>query len=97
DPDLVDAAVDRTGLVAAPSATMVFHPLIGEVSRIVAEELGRVHAFGYVLSVDAPSWHPAEGSEYYARHRATAPAREMTAFELIALQAVFGHGTAASG
>ena len=96
DPALVGTAA-RTGLVAAPSATLMFHPLVREVTRIVAEELGRLHAFGYLLSVDAPSWHPGEGVEYYARHRATAPAREMTAFELIGLQAIFGHATAVSG
>jgi predicted dehydrogenase len=97
DPDVVETATRRTGLVAAPSATLLFHPVIREVARIVADELGPLHAFGYVLSVDAPSWHPGEGPEYYARHRATAPAREMTAFELIALQSLFGAAGTVSG
>lgn len=90
DPERVEAVARRTGLVAAPSATLLFQPLVREVRRIITDELGRVHSAGYVLSVDAPSWHPGEGAEYYARHRATAPAREMVAFELIALQAMFG-------
>ena len=90
DPDRVEAVARQTGLVAAPSATLLFQPLVREVQRIITDELGRVHSAGYVLSVDAPSWHPGEGPEYYARHRATAPAREMVAFELIALQAMFG-------
>lgn len=91
------ARQQHPGLVAAPSATLRFQPLIREVARIVRDEMGTVHAFGYLLSVDAPSWHPGEGSEYYARHRATAPAREMTAFELIALQQIFGPAQSVSG
>lgn len=91
------AEADHPGLIAAPSATLRFQPVIREVARIVAEELGTLHAFGYVLSVDAPGWHPGEGSEYYARHRSTAPAREMTAFELIALHEVFGPAATVSG
>jgi predicted dehydrogenase len=91
------AQAAHPGLVAAPSATLRFQPVVREVARIVAEELGQLHAFGYVLSVDAASWHPGEGSEYYARHRSTAPAREMTAFELIALQHIFGPAASVSG
>jgi predicted dehydrogenase len=98
DPSAVERAeADYPGLIAAPSATLRFQPVIREVARIVAEELGALHAFGYVLSVDAPAWHPGEGPEYYARHRPTAPAREMTAFELIALQEVFGPAATVSG
>lgn len=91
------AQAQHAGLVAAPSATLRFQPVVREVARIVRDEMGTVHAFGYVLSVDAPSWHPGEGPEYYARHRATAPAREMTAFELIALQQIVGPARAVSG
>ena len=64
---------------------------------MVREELGPLHAFGYFLSVDGPRWHPGEGDEYYARHRATAPAREMVAFELIALDYIFGGPTNVAG
>lgn len=85
------ASIAQSGQVAASSATLMFHPLFGYAREVIEEALGRLHAFGYLLSVDAPSWHPGEGNEYYARHRATAPAREMTAFELIALQYLVGH------
>lgn len=96
DPARAAAAAAR-GLVAAPSCTLRFHPFVRELRRVVAEELGALHAFGYLLSVDAPSWHPGEGAEYYARHRPTAPAREMVPFELIALEHVFGPAVAVSG
>jgi predicted dehydrogenase len=95
-----DAVADEAaaaGLLAAPSATLLFQPVVREVARIVASELGTVHSFGYVLSVNERDWHPGEGSEYYARHRPTAPAREMTAFELIALQHLVGHAAAVDG
>ena len=97
DPVTVSVAVERSKVVVAPSATLLFHPVVQEVVRVVREELGRVHAFGYVLSVDEPSWHPGEGPEYYARHRPTAPAREMVAFELIALHGIFGPIASVSG
>lgn len=96
DPAVADLA-RSAGVVAAPSATLLFQPVVREVARVVRDELGGVHSFGYVLSVNEPEWHPGEGSEYYARHRATAPAREMTAFELIALQGLVGHATSVSG
>ncbi|CAB4852218.1 unannotated protein [freshwater metagenome] len=92
-----EAIAERGGVVFAPSATLLFHPVVEEVARIVRHELGAVHAFGYLLSVDAPSWHPGEGQEYYARHRATAPAREMTAFELIGLHGIVGPTRSVSG
>lgn len=95
-PDVAEHAT-TAGVLAAPSATLLFQPVVREVARIVATELGTVHAFGYVLSVNEPSWHPGEGREYYARHRATAPAREMTAFELIALQHLVGPAVAVDG
>jgi predicted dehydrogenase len=93
----VEAAQAGRHLVAAPSCTLYFSSIVEEVRRVVADELGTLHAFGYLLSVDAPSWHPGEGAEYYARHRATAPAREMVAFELIALDHIFGEPTGAAG
>jgi predicted dehydrogenase len=88
---------ERNGVIAAPSATLLFHPVIRETKRIIDAELGAVHSFGYVLSVNEREWHPGEGPEYYARHRSTAPAREMTAFELIPLQGLVGHATSVAG
>jgi predicted dehydrogenase len=85
------------GAVAAPSCSLYFHPFVQELHRVVAEELGTLHAYGYLLSVDAPGWHPGEGAEYYARHEATSPAREMVPFELIALEHIFGEPVAVSG
>lgn len=93
----VERGADRHGIVAAPSCTLYFHPFVQELARAVREELGTLHAYGYLLSVDGRGWHPGEGTEYYARHRATAPAREMVPFELIALRHVFGEAVTVAG
>ncbi|MBP1990799.1 Gfo/Idh/MocA family protein [Paenibacillus eucommiae] len=93
--------VERIGkernIVAAPSCTLYFLPVVRELKKIVEEQLGGLHAYYMCLSVDAPGWHPGEGEEYYARHRSTAPGREMVPFELIALDYVFGEPEAAAG
>lgn len=83
--------------IAAPSCTLYFLPLVQELRRIVREELGTLAAYSMCLSVDAPNWHPSEREEYYARHRSTAPAREMVPFELIGLNSIFGPPSAVSG
>jgi len=75
--------------VAAPSCTLLFLPLYKELSRIVREELGVLHAYTFSLSIDIASWHPDEGTEYYARNRSTNGTREMVTFELIGLANLF--------
>lgn len=93
----IESVCAARNIVAAPSCTLNFLPIVREVKRIVDEELGSLHAYAMCLSVDAPAWHPTEGVEYYARHRSTAPGREMVPFELIALQHMFGSPVAVSG
>ena len=85
------------GLVSAPSNSLHFLPVVREVSRVVAEELGDLHAYQMALSVWMPGWHPDEGQEFYARHRATAAGREMVPFELLWLNEVFGPAASVSG
>ena len=93
----IEAESARKGLICAPSCTMQFLPVIKELERVVKDELGTLHAYQMCLSTYAPSWHPGEGSEYYARHSATAPAREMVPFELRWLNEIFGTATEVSG
>jgi predicted dehydrogenase len=77
-------------IIAAPSCTFYFLPIMHEIKRIIQEELGCLHAYSMCLSVDAPNWHPEEGIEYYARNRDTSAGREMVPFELIGLDYLFG-------
>ncbi|MBO9607138.1 MAG: Gfo/Idh/MocA family oxidoreductase [Paenibacillaceae bacterium] len=94
---VVERAVREKGIVAAPSCTFYFLPVVQRLRDVVREDLGKLHAYAMCLSVDAPGWHPGEGAEYYARRRSTAPGREMVPFELIGLGYVFGEPRAVSG
>lgn len=84
-------------IVAAPSCTLNFLPMLKELQRIVKENLGPLHGYSYCLSTNLASWHPDEGMEYYARNRSTNGTREMVSFELIALSSVFGIPLNAAG
>jgi predicted dehydrogenase len=93
----VEQISSQQKLVSAPSNSMAFLPSVKELRRIVREELGTLHAYQMLLSTYMPGWHPGEGAEYYARHRTTAPAREMVPFELLAMNHVFGQPARATG
>lgn len=86
----VQAISEEKGLISAPSCTFHFLPLAAELKRIVAEDIGALHAYHMCLSTYLPTWHPGEGAEYYARHRSTSGGREMVPFELMFLNEVFG-------
>jgi len=72
------------------SNTLAFAPVVQELKRVVREELGTLHGYQMALSSWMPGWHPDEGPEFYARHRATSAGREMVPFELLWLNEVFG-------
>jgi predicted dehydrogenase len=85
------------GLVSAVSNSLWFLPVVKELRRIVAEEVGTLHAYQAALSTWMPGWHPEEGPEFYARNRATSAGREMVPFELLWLNEVFGTPAEACG
>jgi len=82
-------AARAPGLVSAPSASLLYLPVIQGLKRLVREHLGSVLSYHLALGTYMPDWHCDEGKEYYARHRDTNPAREMICFELTWLNAVF--------
>jgi predicted dehydrogenase len=88
--DIVRDVSSRKKLVSASSCSAHFLPLVRKLKEIVATRLGKLQVYQFLLSTWAPSWHPAEGPEFYARHRHMAPAREMVPFELLYLNDVFG-------
>ena len=93
----VESESQAKGLVSAPSASMHFLPVVRELKRVVADELGVLHSYQMALSVWMPGWHADEGAEFYARHRTTAAGREMVPFELLWLNEVFGPPAAVCG
>jgi predicted dehydrogenase len=76
-------------LVSAPSASFAFLPLVKALGPLVRDHLGAVLSYQFFMATYMPAWHPAEGPEYYARHRSTAPSREMIPFELNWLNNLF--------
>lgn len=86
------ALAKRANVVAAPSATMRFHPLYQHLQRLVNEEkvigkplLLNFHMGNYILD-----WHPWEGLDFYAGRKATGACREMIPFEFEWMQWIFG-------
>ncbi|MCK5736452.1 MAG: Gfo/Idh/MocA family oxidoreductase, partial [Spirochaetaceae bacterium] len=78
-------------LVSAPSCSFHFLPMIQKIREILNDgKIGNIHSYQMTLSTYMPSWHPEEGSEYYARNRNTAAGREMVPFELVWLNHTFG-------
>lgn len=83
---------DARGVVAAPSASMRFHPLYQHLHRLVCQEqaLGRPLLLTFHLGNYILDWHPWEGLDFYAGRRATGACREMVPFELQWMRWVFG-------
>lgn len=84
-------------IVSASSASLRFLPVVRALSSHVRDELGLVLGYQLYMATYMPGWHPGEGVEYYARHRNTAPAREMIPFELSWLNPIFGPATEVAG
>ena len=84
-------------LVSAPSASFAFLPLVKALGPLLRDHLGQLLSYQFYMATYMPGWHANEGSEYYARHRNTAPAREMIPFELQWLNAIFGPAVEVAG
>jgi len=85
-------ALRNTGIVAAPSATMYFHPAVQLVDSIVKSgELGKLSNILLHSGQYLPDWHTYESvSDYYVSRRATGGGREIVPFELSWFVRVFG-------
>lgn len=79
-------------VVAAPSATLRFHPLYQHLRRLTVEEqvLGRPLLLTFHLGNYILDWHPWEGLNFYAGRKATGACREMVPFEFEWMQWIFG-------
>lgn len=79
-------------LVAAPSATMLFHPSIREIEHILQQGvLGKISNVIYHCGQYLPDWHTYEKvSDYYVSNPLTGGAREIVPFELSWLTQLLG-------
>lgn len=99
DPATLDPlieAIERSGLLAAASCTMRFHPAVKEMRRILATgEIGAALSFNAHLVSYLPDWHPWERvQDFYVRSRVSGGGREMVIFEMDWLEWLFGPVTA---
>lgn len=95
EPDNIEeiiAAARTSGVVAAPSCTMRFHPSIRKVKELVdSGEVGRVLTFTYHCGQYLPDWHPWEDyRKFYVARKKTGACREIVPFELTWLTWLFG-------
>ncbi|MFA6075356.1 MAG: Gfo/Idh/MocA family oxidoreductase [Negativicutes bacterium] len=79
-------------VVAAPSATLCFHPAILIIRKLISEcKLGKISNIILHSGQFLPDWHTYENvSDYYVSNPATGGAREIVPFELTWLCSVFG-------
>lgn len=86
------AALKGTSLVAAPSATLLYHPAIAIIEQQVRSgALGKISNVMHHSGQFLPDWHTYEAvSDYYVSNLATGGGREIVPFELSWFTRVFG-------
>lgn len=74
----------KDGVFIAPSCTLLFHPAIKDIKRILdSGEFGSVTNFSYHCGQYLPDWHPWEKViDYYVSKKETGGGREIVPFEL---------------
>ena len=90
--DIIREKLRNKHIVAAPSATLLFHPAIKIISEIINNgKLGKISNILFHSGQYLPDWHTYEKvSEYYVSNPATGGAREIVPFELTWLTNLFG-------
>jgi predicted dehydrogenase len=76
-------AYNKGKVYIAPSCTMVYHPMIKDIKKIVKSgKYGKVCNFSYHSGQYLPDWHPWENvNDFYVGQRITGGAREIVPFE----------------
>lgn len=89
--DLI-AALQNVPIIAAPSATLLFHPAIAIIEQQVRSgALGKISNVIHHSGQFLPDWHTYEAvGDYYVSNPATGGGREIVPFELSWFTRVFG-------
>lgn len=92
DMEQISRDARAAGIVAAPSATLRFHPGIRTIASLIRNgRVGKVSNVLYHCGQYLPDWHTYEHvREYYVSNPATGGAREIVPFELTWLIDIFG-------
>ncbi|HUJ19460.1 MAG TPA: Gfo/Idh/MocA family oxidoreductase [Nitrospirota bacterium] len=79
-------------IVAAPSATLLFHPAITQIAAVIRSgQLGKISNIMLHSGQYLPDWHTYEKvSDYYVSNPSTGGAREIVPFELTWVTKLFG-------
>ncbi len=90
--DAIKQNLRTVNIVAAPSATMTFHPAIKQIMDIIKSgDLGTISNIVFHSGQYLPDWHTYEKvGDYYVSNPATGGAREIVPFELTWLMHVLG-------
>jgi len=90
--DLIKDRLKGVPIIAAPSATWLFHPAIKLIQEIVvSNELGKISNVMYHAGQYLPDWHTYENvSDFYVSNPVTGGAREIVPFELSWITCLFG-------
>jgi len=86
------ADLQGTNLIAAPSCTLRFFPLVKRIKQLVDDgAIGKILSFTFHCGEYLPDWHPYEAiQDFYVSKRETGGCREIVPFELVWLVWIFG-------
>lgn len=92
DMDFIKKEIEKINIIAAPSATLLFHPAIQKIAKIINNgALGKVSNIILHSGQYLPDWHTYEHvKEYYVSNPVTGGAREIVPFELTWITNLFG-------
>lgn len=78
-------------LIAYPSSTMLFHPMIKELKRLLNKKvIGNIYTIQHHAGHFLPNWHPWESyKDFFVSKKITGGAREIVPMELIWLMSFF--------
>jgi len=92
DIEIIKQNLEQIDIVAAPSATLLFHPAIKKISEIIkTNTLGKISNIILHSGQYLSDWHPYENvSDFYVSNPITGGAREIIPFELTWFTKLFG-------
>jgi len=92
DMETIKENLRKVNIVAAPSATMTFHPAVKQIINIIKSgDLGTISNIVFHCGQYLADWHTYEKvSDYYVSNPATGGAREIVPFQLTWVTHVLG-------
>jgi len=83
--------IGRTKILAAPSCTMRYHPVVKELKKLLTKKIiGNVLHIQHYYGQDLKTWHPWEDyKNFFVSKKETGAAKELVPFELNWLTYIF--------